>query len=567
MVAYDMRPISIVENLGFRVYSQQLNPEYKVPSAATISSYIKGLYCDLKPQITAELDGEDIAITTDMWSSIVQEGYITVTCHFISSAWELKNMVIATRAVPEQHTGIHIRERLQSIVGEFGITKVTGVVTDNASNMVVVMETGELGLHIRCFSHTLQLVVNDALKIPAISKATGAARCLVSHLNHSNTAKHALKEVQEQQVQADGLSCRPLCLIQDVATRWHSTFLMLNRLLELRVPIYSVIFNDKYTKASDRMALDISDVYWKTMEIICPILEPFAEATQLLTSESSPTLSCVYVLLRSLWECLATTADEPAIATELKNRLRNGIAKRYSLDKDGFPKEEILTSPAIIATALDPRHKSLRVTREANRDRIFKSIEDLISDPPANGQGTGANPQPVAVKQEAEATECINPTKKRLLDCLDGEIVDLTKNSFTAMNEVQQYRNAVVTIPNPLHWWKSYEALFPKLAPLARKYLAIPASEVPSERAFSAAGQVVTKRRASLDPNTVDAIIFIKKNYNFDRCALFGKSCTSVTANTQADEPCEVAVSATAKPSADQEPALPALNMKAEWTT
>jgi hypothetical protein len=55
---------------------------------------------------------------------------------------------------------------------------------------------------------------------------------------------------------------------------------------------------------------------------------------------------------------------------------------------------------------------------------------------------------------------------------------------------------------------------FPAVARLAKEYLCMPATEVPSERAFSVAGLTVTKLRSSLDPDTVDHIIFINKNYD-----------------------------------------------------
>ena len=53
---------------------------------------------------------------------------------------------------------------------------------------------------------------------------------------------------------------------------------------------------------------------------------------------------------------------------------------------------------------------------------------------------------------------------------------------------------------------------FPELASMAKAYLCVPATEVPSERAFSMAGLTVTKLRASLDPETVDHVCFIHKN-------------------------------------------------------
>ena len=55
---------------------------------------------------------------------------------------------------------------------------------------------------------------------------------------------------------------------------------MMKRLLELRVSVYAVLHDDTITKNSYRSNLDISDDFWRTMEEVPPILEPFAEATE-----------------------------------------------------------------------------------------------------------------------------------------------------------------------------------------------------------------------------------------------------------------------------------------------
>ena len=47
-------------------------------------------------------------------------------------------------------------------------------------------------------------------------------------------------------------------------------------------------------------------------------------------------------------------------------------------------------------------------------------------------------------------------------------------------------------------------------------FLTIPATSVPSERVFSAAGLTITKQRSSLDPSVAHAIIFMNK-YNKSR--------------------------------------------------
>jgi hypothetical protein len=49
------------------------------------------------------------------------------------------------------------------------------------------------------------------------------------------------------------------------------------------------------------------------------------------------------------------------------------------------------------------------------------------------------------------------------------------------------------------------------LGALARKYLAIPASQASCERLFSIARQDITEKRTSLLPDLVEALIFIAR--------------------------------------------------------
>ncbi|KAK0141180.1 Zinc finger BED domain-containing protein 1 [Merluccius polli] len=65
---------------------------------------------------------------------------------------------------------------------------------------------------------------------------------------------------------------------------------------------------------------------------------------------------------------------------------------------------------------------------------------------------------------------------------------------------------------NPLEWWKCYQANFPCVAKLVRRYLCIPATNAPSERAFSTSRNIVTCHRAALKPDAVDRLVFLAQN-------------------------------------------------------
>ena len=46
---------------------------------------------------------------------------------------------------------------------------------------------------------------------------------------------------------------------------------------------------------------------------------------------------------------------------------------------------------------------------------------------------------------------------------------------------------------------------------LAKKYLAIPGSSVPSERLFSKAGELISEKRSQLKPKNVDTIFVFEQ--------------------------------------------------------
>ena len=64
----------------------------------------------------------------------------------------------------------------------------------------------------------------------------------------------------------------------------------------------------------------------------------------------------------------------------------------------------------------------------------------------------------------------------------------------------------------PLTWWVNHRDSFPVLTQLARKYLLILATSMPSERLFSDASNYISVKRTCLASDLVNKFLFLKHN-------------------------------------------------------
>jgi hypothetical protein len=84
----------------------------------------------------------------------------------------------------------------------------------------------------------------------------------------------------------------------------------------------------------------------------------------------------------------------------------------------------------------------------------------------------------------------------------------------TKLLTIQQELAKLASIPKDdydfISFWCEHSKAMPTLATLARKYLAISASSVPSERTFSVANYVLRKNRLALTSRNLKYTMFLK---------------------------------------------------------
>ena len=95
-ICKDMRPVNISQGDGFKEFIRESEPRYTIPSRGTITNRIVKLYDTAKENIREMISGPLIALTTDGWTSVAMDSYVTVTAHFINEGWEMKDIVLQT---------------------------------------------------------------------------------------------------------------------------------------------------------------------------------------------------------------------------------------------------------------------------------------------------------------------------------------------------------------------------------------------------------------------------------------------------------------------------------------
>ena len=375
MVAIDARPIAIVEGTGFKRLVNYLEPGYKVPSAVHIASCLHERYSQVKGVIIKHLQNvSHIALTSDIWTSLATQSYISATAHFITSEWELNSCVLQTLHFPDSHTGVHISEKLKEICSNFSVSddKVVAVVHDQGSNMQAslrILNDESEWASVNCAAHMLQLCVNEGLQIPSIAALLAAGRKLVGHFKHSSKATAALAQKQKQ------MNMPVKKLIQDCPTRWNSSYYMLERILEVRWPISAVLGNESITKKTDRY-LDFKSEQWTLAADLLPSLQKIEIATVYFSEEEKISLSTVLPIVFGLADDLQPSPEDSVVVQSFKRAVKTSIVKRWNVEE--------VSSILFISTALDPRFKLIKYLDESLKTQVTElvtsNVERLVGD-------------------------------------------------------------------------------------------------------------------------------------------------------------------------------------------
>ncbi|KAI2659240.1 Zinc finger BED domain-containing protein 4 [Labeo rohita] len=354
---------------------------------------------------------------------------------------------------------------------EIHLKKVHVILRDNASNMKAAMEDMAVP-SLGCFAHTLQLVVHEGLMSQrSVSDALANSRKIVAHFKHSQLAQSRLEDLQRE-MQGARTTTTPARLVQDVQTRWNSSFYMIKSLLTEKRPLCAYA-------ADHNLPATLSANEWGLLEKTVTVLEPFKELTRKIssaTSTAADVIPAVTVLKRLLAE---ENSTDSGIKT-MKSTLLQAVSRRFS----SIESESLYA----VATLLDARYK----------DRFF------------SGGETARRMAKDLLKQELDKME-----QAQLKASAEGQ--GGTKEAEPAENQVLlQAQVRVASAVYITEFWRNMMNLLKvprqQLSKCKLKFLSAPSTSVESERLFSTASNIVDEKRNRLTAERAEMLIFLKKN-------------------------------------------------------
>ncbi|KAJ8353269.1 hypothetical protein SKAU_G00208360 [Synaphobranchus kaupii] len=274
-----------------------------------------------------------------------------------------------------------------------------------------------------------------------------AAGKLVKHFHHSTPATKALEAKQQQ------MRLPTHRLIQSCKTRWNSVCEMFDRLVEQRWAVNAVLSDRTVTKLQDARVLELKDEYWQLMEDIAPVLAALKCATTVMSAETEVSISNTYpITFRLINTHLMREEGDSSKVAEFKSKVRTSLGERMKVQSD-----DLTSTPAMIASMLDPRHKHLgfltpvrRLAANAKLLELAAEVDVTTTDEASHATDSGdeGGSQAGAAVQEAvqeAAPQSVRRASNAMLLLLGDHYSTRTNDTETEVD------NFLKDIPPPLN--------------------------------------------------------------------------------------------------------------------
>ncbi|KAJ5666156.1 HAT dimerization [Penicillium maclennaniae] len=247
------------------------------------------------------LDGR-ASLTLDAWTSPNHLAFLGIIGSFVTSKWKRKEVLLAFTPLSGTHHGASLADHVFRVLETFQIeSRLLAITADNASNNKTLCSSLSSSLqaqkgifwsaeqkNLPCLAHVIQLVAKEvvnSLRIEAedspssfdddsiqgsLSEGPDTFRNTINKIRRIAKAISASPQRREQ---FENLQSRnpPLQMVQDVTTRWNSTYSMAIRALLLKKHIIAFLDQSDNIKFRDLyLADDDFGIFYAVTSVLDP---------------------------------------------------------------------------------------------------------------------------------------------------------------------------------------------------------------------------------------------------------------------------------------------------------
>jgi hypothetical protein len=552
------QPFQVVEQPSFVRMIQAFDKTADLPDKKKVREMIMNLEDRLRGDLMSSVEGLVVSITMDHWTSISGDNYTGMTIHAIDSDFHLHHHPLGMFL----HRGRTTSEALEVSFAELfnkldlGMVKLFSATTDTEPKMNAfgVRLQGMDLIHLYCTDHVLQLTAREVYEKDTFGEgfaiAVKKARDITNYLHNSSQAAAKLKEKQRDLAYYKDLGKEPVKALQDVCTRWWSTYDMIERLLYLQ-PAVQTMFALKEVAGHEA----ITDDDWDNLDMIKDVLHPFKTAQKILEGEKYVTITLIPLMLNEIRKQLLAISSAPIgpgssqekkdLAGKLLTHFNGhwGTTNTFRQSVTRVPgNRQVGIHPAVyIACFLDPRTKGL-ASVDIGKQQIRERVLELMTELEEENQEAKQNSREENAEETQQSSEQQNAEAKEdefwaQLEQANVPSPQRQAASRSAERIVETEMELYLKLPqeklqsDPLKWWNAHKGTLPNLAYLARCYLAIPATSAPSERIFSVAQRLIDKKRNRINAEMAGDCLFVAdqwKDWDTSDFDLFVRSALDI---------------------------------------
>jgi hAT family C-terminal dimerisation region len=366
---------------------------------------------------------------------------------------------------------------------------------------------------VHCIAHVLQLGLREGLKCtPIIDAAIGRFRDLAKKIVDSPKLQESMALV------ATNLKKPVRKMELDCETRWNSTLEMMTSIIDNRKVLEELLrrIRDKHEGYTDftitwahELAKEISPSSWAACSDFCLLLQPFKDATVLMSASSYPTLGMTLPVMHIITAKTRQAVSEPeAFGSEHTKQFALAVLRKLE-DYRGITSHLNLQ----IAAALDPRVKPLMRDMSIEIDELKQCLIKDWEDEYETQYEQQRYSDDTSARDQSR-------TRNTFLQFFHSDNSSLREREPFSSEIDRYFAHAPMDITQSSRevadWFKVNKVLYPRIQRMARDYLGVTATSVPSECAFSRAGATVSHRRARMGDDAVQAICELQSMVKFN---------------------------------------------------